>query len=93
MLGRGRVMQRLHMGSLPELTDTFDISSCSEASAFMQMRAAWGEPSVHALDDACPLIACIIRTVEEDSTGADNMALTLTEVKNWAKFNLKEAKQ
>ena len=52
------------------------------------------EPSVHALDDAMRhLIACIIRTVEEDSTGADNMALTLTEVKNWAKFNLKEAKQ
>ena len=92
----GVFMQRLHMGSLPEsFTDTFDISSCSEASAFMQMRAAnWGEPSVHALDDAMRhLIACIIRTVEEDSTGADNMALTLTEVKNWAKFNLKEAKQ
>ena len=49
---------------------------------------------MHALDDAMRhLIGCIIRTVEEDSTGADNMALTLTEVKNWAKFNLKEAKQ
>ena len=34
-------------------------------------------------------IAIIIRTIEEDSIGADDMALTPKEVVNWARVNLK----
>ena len=91
----GVFIQRLHAGSLPEeFTDTFATTIGSEASAFMQMRAAnWGEPSVHTLDTAMRhLIACIIRTVEEDSEGADNMALTKKEVAEWAKHNLQDVR-
>ena len=56
----------------------------------MEARAAnWGEESVHTMDEAVRhLIACIIRTVEEDSHGADNMELTLSEAKDWAKHAL-----
>ena len=91
----GIFLQRLHAGSLPEeFTDEFDTGDAAfadEAAAFMDVRAAaWGEESVHPLECSVRhLIACIVRTVEEDSHGADNMQLTLNEVKNWAK-NQKE---
>ena len=89
------VMQRLHAGTLPEsFTDQFNSDAAGfadESTAFMNDRAAaWGQPSIHPLHRSVHhLMTCIIRTTEEDSTGADNMELTPTEVKNWAETNLR----
>ena len=86
----GIFMQKLLAGSLPEwFTDSLDSDSAglTEAAAFMHSRAAnWGEASVHSLDRAVNhLIACMIRTIEEDSRGADNMEVTSREAKDWGK--------
>ena len=91
----GVFLQRLHAGNLPEeFTDGFNSDAAGfadEATAFLNDRAAnWGEDSVHTLDVAMRhMMACIVRTVEEDTVGTDNMQLTLSEVKNWAEHHLR----
>lgn len=55
-------------------------------TAFQRSRAAgWGETSLAQPLARClhHTICCIIRTIEEDSHGADDMSLKLSEVKNW----------
>ena len=91
----GLFLQRLKAGTLPEeYTDSLDSDGAGfadEDTAFKHARAAnWGHESVHSLPSAlAKLLVCIVRTIEEDSQGADNLELTAGEIKNWAKGNLK----
>ena len=90
------VLQRLDLGTLPEeFMDSLEASSDGFSDALgsfqAQRGAAWGEPSPVQPMERCVhhLITCIVRTIEEDSDGSDNMMLTPKEVKGWAKTNLK----
>ena len=68
-------------------------SSFSDALGSFQCArgAAWGETSPVQPMEMCVdhVVACIVRTIEEDSRGDDNMALTPSEVKDWAKLHLR----
>ena len=88
----GIFMMRLKAGTLPEsYTDSLTTEGfADEHAAFINDHAAnWGETSMHELHDAMRhMLNWIIRLIEEDSAGADNLTLTMSELKNWAKTHL-----
>ena len=89
----GIFLQRLRAGTLPEeFMDALEASSGSTFSdalgSFQCARgAAWGETSPVQPMEMCVqhIVACIVRTIEEDSRGDDNMVLTPNEIKDWAR--------
>ena len=87
----GLFMQRLREGTLSDdYLDALRANSetfADELTSFLIGRAVeWGDDSHPQSLARCVdhTIACIIRTVEDNSAGDDNMALTQKETRLWA---------